>query len=210
MNITSCSKTLPEPPEGTEPEHRKFCNGSRRSATRSRICGFIVGPMANDGVQPLGSMGTDTPLAVLSNKPQLLYNYFKQLFAQVTNPPIDPIREEIITSTETMVGARGGLLNPTPESCALIKLEHPMLTNEELEKLRHVNRPGFKAATLPILFKAADGEKGLEQALEEMFAIADQAIKDGANILILSDRGISPDGTRRFPRCWRWPACIII
>ena len=109
--------------------------------------------MANDGVQPLGSMGTDTPLAVLSNKPQLLYNYFKQLFAQVTNPPIDPIREEIITSTETMVGSRGNLLNPTPESCALIKLEHPILTNEQLEKLRHVNRPGFKAATLPILFR---------------------------------------------------------
>ena len=115
---------------------------------------FIIGPMANDGVQPLGSMGTDTPLAVLSNKPQLLYNYFKQLFAQVTNPPIDPIREEIITSTETMVGSRGGLLNPKPESCALIKLKHPILTNEELEKLRHVNRPGFKAETLPILFNA--------------------------------------------------------
>ena len=94
-------------------------------------------------------MGTDTPLAVLSNKPQLLYNYFKQLFAQVTNPPIDPIREEIITSTETMVGARGSLLTPKPESCALIKLEHPILTNEELEKLRHVSRKGFDAITLP-------------------------------------------------------------
>jgi glutamate synthase (ferredoxin) len=155
---------------------------------------FIIGPMANDGVQPLGSMGTDTPLAVLSNKPQLLYNYFKQLFAQVTNPPIDPIREEIVTSTETMVGARGGLLNPTPESCALIKLAHPLLTNEELEKLRHVgrvNRKGFKAATLPILFKAADKAKGLETALEKLFADADQAIADGVTILILSDRAIS-------------------
>jgi glutamate synthase (NADPH) large chain len=111
-------------------------------------------------------MGTDTPLAVLSNKPQLLYNYFKQLFAQVTNPPIDPIREEIITSTETMVGSRGGLLNPKPESCALIKLKHPILTNEELEKLRHVNRPGFKAVTLPILFPVADGGERTGGALE--------------------------------------------
>ncbi len=99
-------------------------------------------------------MGTDTPLAVLSNKPQLLYNYFKQLFAQVTNPPIDPIREEIVTSTEIMVGGEGNLLEPTPESCAVIKLKHPILTNEELEKLRQVNRPGFKAVTLPILFEA--------------------------------------------------------
>jgi glutamate synthase (ferredoxin) len=149
--------------------------------------------MANSGVQPLGSMGTDTPLAVLSNRPQLLYNYFKQLFAQVTNPPIDPIREEIVTATHTMVGSRGGLLNPKPESCALIRLEQPILTNEELEKLRQVKRPGFLAATLPILFKPADGEKGLEQAMEELFATADQAIEDGANILILSDRGVSPE-----------------
>src|SRR5208283_4994948 len=151
---------------------------------------FIIGPMANDGVQPLGSMGTDTPLAVLSNKPQLLYNYFTQLFAQVTNPPIDPIREEIITSTETMVGSEGNLLKPTPESCRMIKLEHPILTNEELEKLRHVNRHGFKAVTLPILFKAAEGVKGLEGALDQLFAAADRTIAGGVNVMILSDRGV--------------------
>ena len=154
---------------------------------------FIIGPMATEGVQPLGSMGTDTPLAVLSEKPQLLYNYFKQLFAQVTNPPIDPIREENITSTETMVGSRGSLLQPSPESCRLIKLEHPLLTNEDLEKLRHVDRPGFKAATLPIVFNAADGARGLERALDVLFAAADQAIADGMSILILSDRGIGPE-----------------
>src|SRR5690606_28696261 len=128
-----------------------------------------------------------------SQKPQLLYNYFKQLFAQVTNPPIDPIREEIVTSTETMVGARGGLLNPTPESCALIKLEHPLLKDEELAKLRHVNRKGFQAATIPILFNVRDGAKGLEPALEKVFAEADKAISAGATIIILSDRGISPE-----------------
>jgi glutamate synthase (ferredoxin) len=146
--------------------------------------------MANDGVQPIGSMGTDTPLAVLSNKPQLIYNYFKQLFAQVTNPPIDPIREEIITSTETMVGSEGNLLKPKPESCRMIKLEHPILTNEQLEKLRHVNRPNFKAVTLPILFKAAEGPKGLQRALTELFTAADGAIRDGVNIIVLSDRGL--------------------
>jgi len=137
-------------------------------------------------------MGNDSPLAVLSDKNKPLYNYFKQLFAQVTNPPIDPIREENITSTETMVGARGSLLEPTPDSCALIKLDHPLLTNDELEKLRRVNRPpAFKAVTLPILFPAAEGAKGLERALEEMFAAADRAIADGATIVILSDRGVS-------------------
>ncbi|HZL77906.1 MAG TPA: glutamate synthase large subunit, partial [Candidatus Limnocylindrales bacterium] len=184
---------LPEPSQHTEPGHRKVLQHQQAFGYTFEDLRFIVGPMANDGVQPLGSMGTDTPLAVLSNKPQLLYNYFKQLFAQVTNPPIDPIREEIITATHTMVGSRGGLLNSKPDSCALIRLEQPILTNEELEKLRQVNRPGFRAATMPILFKAADGEKGLEQALEELFATADQAIKDGANILIMSDRGVSPE-----------------
>src|SRR3984957_18004571 len=150
-------ENLPEPSEHTEPSHRKILQHQQAFGYTFEDLRFIIGPMANDGVQPLGSMGTDTPLAVLSNKPQLLYNYFKQLFAQVTNPPIDPIREENITSTETMVGSRGGLLTPTPESCRVIKLEHPLLTNEDLEKLRHVDRPGMKATTLPILFKAAEG-----------------------------------------------------
>src|SRR5208283_546844 len=147
-------KNLPDPGFRTEPGHQTVLQRQQAFGYTFEDLRFIIGPMANDGVQPLGSMGTDTPLAVLSNKPQLLYNYFKQLFAQVTNPPIDPIREEIITSTETMVGARGSLLTPRPEGCALIKLEHPILTNEELEKLRQVNRPGFKAATLPILFES--------------------------------------------------------
>ncbi len=186
-------KDLPDPEKGTEPEHRKILQRQQCFGYTFEDLRFIVGPMARDGQQPLGSMGTDTPLAVLSQKPQLLYNYFKQLFAQVTNPPIDPIREEIVTSTETMVGARGGLLNPTPESCALIKLEHPLLKDEELAKLRHVNRKGFQAATIPILFNVRDGAKGLEPALEKVFAEADKAISAGATIIILSDRGISPE-----------------
>ncbi|HXR03313.1 MAG TPA: glutamate synthase central domain-containing protein, partial [Verrucomicrobiae bacterium] len=150
-------KNLPDPGFPSEPGHQTVLERQQAFGYTFEDLRFIIGPMANDGVQPLGSMGTDTPLAVLSNKPQLLYNYFKQLFAQVTNPPIDPIREEIITSTETMVGPRGSLLNPKPEGCALIKLEHPILTNEQLEKLRHVNRKGFNAVTLPILFPAGSG-----------------------------------------------------
>ena len=132
-------ENLPEPAQHTEPAHRKILQMQQAFGYTFEDLRFIVGPMANDGVQPLGSMGTDTPLAVLSQKPQLLYNYFKQLFAQVTNPPIDPIREEIVTATHTMVGSRGGLLNPGPESCQLIRLEQPILTNEELDKLRFLS-----------------------------------------------------------------------
>ena len=183
-------KNLPEPPQGTEVLHRKVLQRQQCFGYTFEDLRFIVGPMGNDGVQPLGSMGTDTPLAVLSNKTQLLYNYFKQLFAQVTNPPIDPIREEIITSTEIMLGSEGNILHPSPACCRMIKMEHPLLTNEEIEKLRHVDRPGFKCVTLPILFPAASGAKGLEPAMEKLFATADQAIADGTNILMLSDRGI--------------------
>ena len=184
---------LPEPAHHTDPGHRKILQEQQAFGYTFEDLRFIIGPMARDGVQPLGSMGTDTPLAVLSEKPQLLYNYFKQLFAQVTNPPIDPIREEIVTATHTMVGSRGGLLNPGAESCALIRLEQPILTNEELDKLRFIERTGFKSETLPTLFNAAAGTKGLQAALEKLFAAADEAIRDGANILILSDRGVSPE-----------------
>jgi len=150
----------------------------------------FLGPMVEVGRDPVGSMGNDAPLAVLSDRPHLLYNYFKQHFAQVTNPPLDPIREEIITATDTTMGPERNLLEPEPESCRQIRLETPILTNDELEKLRRIERPGFKAATLPILFPKTDGEAGLEKAMDELGAAADRAIADGVNILILSDRGV--------------------
>ncbi len=150
----------------------------------------VLGPMATDGIQPLGSMGTDTPLAVLSSQNQLLYNYFKQLFAQVTNPPIDPIREEIVTSTITLIGSEGNLLEPTAVNARRIKLQTPLLSNQELEKLRQVERPGFKAATLSLLFPATRGASAMEKGLEALFAAADVAVEAGSNILILSDRGV--------------------
>src|SRR3990167_6284528 len=115
-----------------------------------------IGPMAQNSIQPVGSMGTDTPLAVLSDKPQLLYNYFKQLFAQVTNPPIDPIREELITSTTLTLGSERNLLRPKPESCRQLRLSVPILKNSELEKLRQIDRPGLKTVPLPILFNPSE------------------------------------------------------
>jgi len=182
---------LPEPPHYHQPDAETILQRQQAFGYTFEDLRFIVGPMARDGMQPLGSMGTDTPLAVLSNKPQLLYNYFKQLFAQVTNPPIDPIREEIITSTEVMVGGEGNILEPTELSCRLVKLHYPILTNEEMEKLRHINRPGFKSITLPILFPVAEGPEGLGPAMDKLFHAADHAILAGANILVLSDRGVS-------------------
>jgi glutamate synthase (ferredoxin) len=153
----------------------------------------ILGPMAQDGVQPLGSMGTDTPLAVLSDKPQLLYNYFKQLFAQVTNPPIDPIREEIVTSTVTRIGSESNLLKPTASSARVIRLEQPIITNEEFEKLRHLDQSGFKTTTLSLLFKAEDGAEGMERAMDSLCRTAVRFIEAGITILFLSDRGVNEE-----------------
>jgi glutamate synthase (ferredoxin) len=184
---------LPEPPHVHEPDHKTVLKRQMAFGYTFEDQRIILGPTARDGVQPLGSMGTDTPLAVLSDRPQLLYNYFKQLFAQVTNPPIDPIREEIITSTETRVGSEANLLDPQPESCRIIELPHPLLTNEQLEQLRHVDLPGFKSATLSLLFPPAEETAGMEKALARLFAEADGAIENGTNILVLSDRGVDKD-----------------
>jgi glutamate synthase (ferredoxin) len=151
---------------------------------------IVMTPMARDGVEAVGSMGCDTPLAVLSSKPQLLYNYFQQLFAQVTNPPIDCIREELVTSALTTIGSERNLLKPKPMSCNLIKLPSPILTNEEFAKLKYIQQAGFKSVTLPILFKAVDGEAGLAKAMDDLCARASSAVEAGANILILSDRGV--------------------
>ena len=150
----------------------------------------VILPMARDGVEATGAMGTDIPLAVLSNKSKLLYDYFKQLFAQVTNPPIDCIREEIITSSVTTIGPEENLLDPTPKSCHLIELPTPIITNEELSKLRHVAQGQFRSVTIPILFDVASGAGALEGALEEVFRQASLQIDAGINIIILSDRGV--------------------
>jgi len=154
---------------------------------------MLMTPMARDGVEAIGSMGTDIPIAVLSNKAKLLYDYFKQLFAQVTNPPIDCIREEIVTSPITTIGREGNLLDPKPESCHLIELKTPILSNEELAKLKAIASGEFASATLDITFDPKLGEKGLEAAMGAICAQADDLIKKGRNILILTDRGISAE-----------------
>ena len=154
---------------------------------------LLLAPMARDGVEAIGAMGSDTPLSVLSDRPKLLYDYFQQLFAQVTNPPIDSIREEIITSAETTIGSERNLLKPEPESCHLIELKTPILSNEELAKLKHIHEGGFKSVTLPIVFDPKTGATGLEQAMDEICDRASQAIASGVNILILSDRGVNAD-----------------
>ncbi len=154
---------------------------------------LLVTPMARDGVEAIGAMGADTPLAVLSDRPKLLYEYFQQLFAQVTNPPIDSIREEIVTSAETTIGAERNLLKPEPKSCHLIELKTPILSNAELAKLKHLDQSEFKSVTLPIVFDPKAGVQGLETALQQIFTQADQAIAAGVSILLLSDRGIDAD-----------------
>ena len=132
-----------------EPAHHPVLQRQQAFGYTFEDLRIIMAPMARDGVEAVGSMGCDTPLAVLSNKPQLLYSYFQQLFAQVTNPPIDCIREELVTSAETTIGSERNLLKPKPMSCNLIELKSPILTNEEFAKLKYINEAGFKSVTLP-------------------------------------------------------------
>jgi len=156
---------------------------------------LLMGPMAAKGMEPTGSMGTDAALAVLSNRSRLLYDYFKQLFAQVTNPPLDGIREKLVTQVATTIGPEGNLLEPTPESCRRIKINSPVITNEELAKIRDVNLPGFKTKTVDILYPVAEGGAGLDKALEAVYLEVDQAIEDGYSNVILSDRAIDATKT---------------
>jgi len=121
---------------------------------------IIMAPMAASGAEAIGSMGTDAALAVLSNRPRLLYDYFKQLFAQVTNPPLDGIREELVTQVATTIGPEGNLLKPSPESCRQLKLKSPVLTNEELARLRDMKMPGFRSRTVFILYPVAEAAQG--------------------------------------------------
>jgi glutamate synthase (ferredoxin) len=152
---------------------------------------LLMAPMARDGVEAVGSMGNDAALAVLSSKPRLLFDYFKQLFAQVTNPPIDCIREELITASEVWLGSEGNLLEPQPSDCLRLELKGPILTNEEFSKVRHYEPPGLRASVLSTLFPAYTGEAGMARALEALWAQARRRIEvDNYNVLILSDRGV--------------------
>jgi len=154
---------------------------------------LILAPMAQHGEEPIGSMGTDTSLAVLSQRPRLLFDYFKQLFAQVTNPPLDAIREELVTDMGSTIGPERNLLHPEPESCRQIKIKYPIIHNEHVAKLRHLPADSpFRSATLSLLFDPEQGGAALERAMEELCQRASEAVAAGYTILILSDRGIGP------------------
>jgi glutamate synthase (NADPH) large chain len=184
---------LPEPPHVNAPDHETVLRRQETFGYTLEDVNMIVNPMATDGAEPIGSMGTDIPLAVLSEKPQLLYDYFRQLFAQVTNPPVDADRESIVLAVDTAIGPEGNLLEPVAESALHFELPTPVLLNRELEKIRSLDgRPGsrgFHSITLPMLFKADAGGKGLRKAIEDLRRQSSEAIAEGHNILILSDRG---------------------
>ncbi len=187
---------LPPGPVIHVPDHKNVVQRQRAFGYTSEDLMILMAPMGAEGNEALGSMGNDAALAVLSDKPQLLYNYFKQLFAQVTNPPVDGIREEIIMSMDTTIGSEYNLLEPTPRSARQIKLKTPILKNEELDKLRRLDSddPGeFKSVTMPILYKVKEGQPGLERALEELCRQASAAIAGNADFLILSDRDIDKE-----------------
>jgi glutamate synthase (ferredoxin) len=184
---------LPPPPSVIEPDHETVLRRQEAFGYTAEDVRIIVNPMSEAGTEPIGSMGNDTPLAVLSEKPQVLYSYFKQLFAQVTNPPVDAIREEIIMAVETATGPEGNLLEPTPASCHQLSLPTPVLRNEELEKIRHLDGKdgsrGFRSITLPMLFRVKGAGAALRKAIEDLRSAVSEAIAEGHNLIILSDRG---------------------
>ncbi|MDP2653575.1 MAG: glutamate synthase large subunit [Candidatus Omnitrophota bacterium] len=184
---------LPEPKKVHGLNEKKILGRQRAFGYTLEDLKIILYPMAVSGEEATGSMGADTPIAVLSTRPQPLYNYFKQLFAQVTNPPIDAIREEVIMDEGVMLGSEGNLLDETPQHCHRLRLPRPILKNKELEKVRQVNKGGLKAATLSAVFPLSNGPSGLERALEELFLKADEAIEEGYTILIISDRDVNKD-----------------
>jgi glutamate synthase (NADPH) large chain len=174
------------------PQHASVVKHQRVFGYTTEELKILIAPMARTGAEPIGSMGTDTPVAVLSDRSRLLFDYFQQLFAQVTNPPLDAIREELVTSMGGTIGPEGNLLDPGPSSCRQVVLPHPVLTNDELAKLLYINddndMPGFKPFAIDGLYRVAEGGEGLRRALDEVRAKVTAAIVDGAKIIVLSDR----------------------
>src|SRR5579859_3278973 len=184
---------LPAPTHVQATDHETILMRQRAFGYTDEDLKIILGPMAKQGEEPVGSMGTDTPLACLSDKPQLLFNYFKQTFAQVTNPPIDSIREDLVMSLNCYIGCEGNILEETPKNAHTLKLRHPIITNWRLEKLRRVSQGDFLSTTLPILFRVQGGESELEKSIELLCRRASLAIKSGYTMLILSDRGVDEE-----------------
>ncbi|MCG3201446.1 MAG: Ferredoxin-dependent glutamate synthase 1 [Gammaproteobacteria bacterium] len=184
-------ESLPEPPHVPEPDHGTVLQRQRAFGYTLEDLRLLMLPMARNGEEPIGSMGTDAALAVLSDRPRMLYDYFKQMFAQVTNPPLDGIREALVTQVATPIGPEGNLLQPDPLSCRQIRLSSPVLSNEDLARIRHFDKEGFRGTTISILYPVDSDDKALEEAIRSVCAQADKAIAEGCSYLILSDRGIS-------------------
>ena len=174
------------------PQHSSVVKRQRTFGYTEEELKILLAPMARTGAEPIGSMGTDTPIAVLSQRPRLIFDYFAQLFAQVTNPPLDAIREELVTSTSSVVGPEGNVLQPGPDSCRQIVLPHPVISNEDLAKVLYLNEhgdhPEFKSFAIDGLYPVAEGGAGMRTAIEEIQAKVSEAIADGAKIIVLSDR----------------------
>ncbi len=181
---------LPAPPQVPEPDHATVLKRQQAFGYTHEDLRILMAPMAQKGEEPIGSMGNDEALAVLSDRPRLLYDYFKQLFAQVTNPPLDAIREELVTQIETPLGPERNLFAPGPESCRLLKLASPILDNDALARIRHLNHNGLRTVVLPMLFAAGSGGAGLARAMDELCRRASEAIGEGYTFIILSDRGV--------------------
>ena len=185
---------LPPAPDIPGPDPRTLLQRQQAFGYTLEDLKYILGPMGTNGEEAIGSMGNDSPLAVLSDRAQPLFNYFKQLFAQVTNPPLDAIREELVTSVFTGAGGEGNLLEPSPDSCHQIALDLPIVDNDQMARLKQLDGwRGFTSATLPMLFVAAEGAAGMERALESLFEKASTAIAEGASLIILSDRGTTAE-----------------
>ena len=181
---------LPEPPAVQSVSRDALPRLKRAFGYTLEDLHMLMEPMAVSGAEAVGSMGNDTPLAVLSERPQLLFNYFKQLFAQVSNPPLDAIREELVTSLEAFIGSEQNLFEETPEHCHQLKLKEPILTGAELEKIRNVSVGGLRASTCSMLFDTAEGPGALERAVERLCREASDAVAAGRSIIVLSDRGV--------------------
>jgi glutamate synthase domain-containing protein 2/glutamate synthase domain-containing protein 1/glutamate synthase domain-containing protein 3 len=184
---------LPSPAQPPMPRHETLRQQQQAFGYTMEDLKVVIAPMAIDGQEPVGSMGDDTPPAVLSNVPKPFYNYFKQLFAQVTNPPVDPIREEVVMSLTQYVGQARNILEPSSEHCQMLEIDQPILKDTELEALRQADIPGFRGTTLSTLFSVKHGPAELEKRLEQLFSEAEKAVDAGFTVLVLSDRGVDAE-----------------
>jgi len=180
-------------PHITEPDHKSILNRQTMFGYTMEDLNMIIAPMAVNGQEPVGSMGTDTPLAVLSDKPQLLFAYFRQLFAQVTNPPIDPYREALVMSLMSYTGCEGNLLVESPQHCHQLKLPHPILSNDDMQKITATAKNRLKSATLPMVFDPEKGLDSLKSSIDNLCNLAVEKINEGCSLLILSDKSANKD-----------------